>query len=194
MSMIDPTRHSINLCRRPCPMFSEEFEKASVIQRALSGRHVLVVDDSADLRLVTATLLRKVRAVVACAENGSIALPMIEVFRPDLILLDIEMPVMGGFETARRVRLSGFKGIIIAVTSYDISPAALGKCGFDGKVAKPFGAADLMAGVGLALAGSALVAMAPAQYTSGSCCSLSDGPVCRPETPLGQPASLVKAG
>jgi DNA-binding LytR/AlgR family response regulator len=78
----------------------------------------LIVDDEPVARSVLAEELAEMEAVsvVGEAENGETALRQIEGLRPDLVLLDIQMPVMDGFEVIRRLR--GPLPAIVFVTAY----------------------------------------------------------------------------
>lgn len=80
---------------------------------------VLVVDDSVTVRKVTTRLLERNGFEVETAKDGVHALEVLQGYRPDIILLDIEMPHMDGFEFASRVRFdSQLKNIpIIMITS-----------------------------------------------------------------------------
>jgi two-component system, chemotaxis family, protein-glutamate methylesterase/glutaminase len=87
----------------------EEYDMAAVNRRMLQPGErirVLVVDDSVVIRsLVTRALEEDAEiAVVGTAANGSIAMQRIPQYNPDLLTLDIEMPVMDGLETLRRLR------------------------------------------------------------------------------------------
>ncbi len=66
--------------------------------------HVLVVDDDSDLRGLLVSCLGKAGYVVVGAANGREALTQIEFHRPALVLLDMQMPVMSGFEILMRLR------------------------------------------------------------------------------------------
>jgi len=65
---------------------------------------VLVVDDMRAMRIVTEQLLVKLGHTVQVAENGKLALEMLESYKPDVVFSDISMPGMGGHELARRIR------------------------------------------------------------------------------------------
>ena len=66
---------------------------------------ILVVDDQEDILQTTAIILRKDRHEVVTASDGLQAIDAVRAGRPDLILLDIEMPRMDGWETLRLLRL-----------------------------------------------------------------------------------------
>jgi signal transduction histidine kinase/DNA-binding response OmpR family regulator len=100
--------------------------------RALLRRHgvaptsgqVLVVEDDEETREMMCRILRKEGYGVAEATNGQEALARVEARPPDLILLDLMMPVMDGFEfTAELRKVEGWRGIpIIVCTAKDLSP------------------------------------------------------------------------
>lgn len=71
---------------------------------AAPKRRVLVVDDSIVVRNLLEGMLISAGFEVKTAENGHAALPHLEGFRPGLVLSDIEMPGMGGFELLRQIR------------------------------------------------------------------------------------------
>jgi CheY-like chemotaxis protein/two-component sensor histidine kinase len=72
--------------------------------KPLPARRILIVDDSRDGGESLATLLRVLGAEVALAHSGRTALECVETFKPDVVLLDIGMPGMDGYEVARRIR------------------------------------------------------------------------------------------
>jgi chemosensory pili system protein ChpA (sensor histidine kinase/response regulator) len=80
---------------------------------------ILVVDDSVTVRKVTTRFLEREGYIVHTAKDGVDALAQLQELRPDLMLLDIEMPRMDGFEVAKNVRSSArLKDLpIIMITS-----------------------------------------------------------------------------
>jgi PAS domain S-box-containing protein len=84
------------------------------------ARRVLVVDDNVDAALMLAALVKQFGHEVLTVHDGPQALRVAETFRPDVILLDIGMPGMNGFEVARSLREKGISPAprIVAVTGW----------------------------------------------------------------------------
>ncbi len=113
---------------------------------ALAGVRILVVEDEPDTRELVALTLRDRGAVVLEAGEGSEALGVIEAFRPDVLVSDLSLPVMDGWEFVRRVRAMGLRVPALALSanaSSDDAARALA-AGFDAHVAKPIGSDDLL--------------------------------------------------
>jgi signal transduction histidine kinase len=104
-------------------------------------RRVLVIDDNADSAELMASVLRAVGHVVAVAYDGAEALTVAPVFGPEVVLIDIELPVMDGYAVGRCLReLPGLGGLrMLAITGYgqardrDLSARA----GFERHLLKP---------------------------------------------------------
>jgi CheY-like chemotaxis protein len=95
----------------------------AVLARHRRELSVLVVDDDADLRELLRRLLQREGYRVVEAENGRAALDRIREARPGLILLDLMMPEMDGFEFVRRFRKhDAWRGIpIVVITAKDLT-------------------------------------------------------------------------
>jgi CheY-like chemotaxis protein len=118
--------------------------------QVLPSHRILVVDDNIDAATTLATLLKFLGADVQLAHDGPAALTGIEKYRPDVILLDIGMPGMDGFEVAKRIRQQPeFNHVtLIALTGWgqeDDRRRTL-EAGFDHHLIKP---ADIVALQGL---------------------------------------------
>src|SRR4051812_42026823 len=113
------------------------------------SRLILVVEDQEDNRQIIRDLLSSLDYQLAEAENGVEALAAIAKQKPNLILMDIQMPIMDGYETTRRIKADpATKGIpIIAVTSYALSgdEQKARDAGCDDYVPKPFSPRQLLA-------------------------------------------------
>ncbi len=84
-------------------------------------RKILVVDDKTENRSVLTNLLAPLGFVLEEAENGQAALERAAAFRPDLVLMDLVMPVMDGFEATRRLRQTpGQEAVIIVALSASV--------------------------------------------------------------------------
>ena len=101
---------------------------------------VLVVDDNADAASTLASVLRYAGFDVRTADDGLSALRIAAEFRPDVALLDIGLPVMDGYELARRLR-DEYKADIrlVAITGYGREGDRLlaENAGFDAHLVKP---------------------------------------------------------
>jgi len=127
-------------------------------QRSLAGVRILVVEDQSDSRALIQEVFRSCQAEVAAAPSARQGLTMIDAFRPNLIVSDIGMPDMDGYEFIRQIRLrfNSRQLPAIALTAYarqeERDKALL--AGFQKHVAKPVSAAELISAAGL-LAGTA---------------------------------------
>jgi PAS domain S-box-containing protein len=114
---------------------------------SLAPLSVLVADDNQDAADSLGTLLRSMGADVRVVYDGGSALAALETRRPDVALLDIGMPLMDGYELARRIRERSDLGeiVLIALTGWgqvDDKRRAL-EAGFDHHVGKPADVAEL---------------------------------------------------
>jgi PAS domain S-box-containing protein len=100
-------------------------------------RRVLVVDDQADAAEQLARWLRAEGNEVAVAFDGPSALAVAREWPPNVVLLDVEMPGMDGFEVARRLRPMGQHARFVALTGHDLSDSAEARRTFDAQLVKP---------------------------------------------------------
>lgn len=101
---------------------------------------ILVVEDNLINQLVTRKIIEKNNYVCKVVDDGFSALQILESEDFDLILMDINMPLMNGFETTKRIRQLGIKTPIVALTAFDkdeITDEAV-SCGMNDIIIKPF--------------------------------------------------------
>ena len=112
--------------------------------------HLLVVDDSPDNVFLIQTILEEEGYVVSTAEDGPSALAQIEQSHPHLVLLDVMMPGMDGFEVTQRIRENTKLSFIpiLLITAYDQPSVAQGlDMGADDFIRKPVEVDELLARV-----------------------------------------------
>src|SRR5215203_717177 len=112
---------------------------------------ILVVEDQDDNMQILRDLLVSAGYEMVLAENGEAAMAAVAKQRPDLILMDIQLPIMDGYEATRRIKADPASQSIpiIAVTSYALSgdEARAREAGCDDFVPKPYSPRQLLAKV-----------------------------------------------
>ena len=112
----------------------------------MQGKKILVIDDDANLCQVVEVALVAAGAIVFIASNGKKGLQLFFAHRPDLVILDIRMPVMDGWETCRQIRLLSDIPIIMLTTMDADDDIVRGlDYGADDFITKPFGSSVLKA-------------------------------------------------
>jgi two-component system, OmpR family, response regulator len=108
---------------------------------------VLVVDDEANITELVAMALRYVGFDVATAGSGREALSAVNEFRPDLVVLDVMMPDLDGFEVCRRLRADGIRVPVVYLTARDATEDKVRglTIGGDDYVTKPFSLEEVVA-------------------------------------------------
>jgi two-component system, cell cycle response regulator DivK len=114
-------------------------------------KRILIVEDHEDARRILRDMLETTDYELVEAENGEQALAAVARQRPDLILMDIQLPVLDGYEATRRIKADqALRSIpIIAVTSYALSgdEAKARAAGCDDFIPKPYSPRQLLAKV-----------------------------------------------
>lgn len=118
----------------------------------MSAGRILVVDDEPQIRRIMRTLLTTSGYEVDDAKTGEEALEKLREFRPDLVVLDISMPGMGGLAACRAIRAGASVAIVVLTvhTSESAVVEALDS-GADDFVIKPFNTPELLARIRAAL-------------------------------------------
>jgi two-component system, cell cycle response regulator DivK len=113
------------------------------------NKRILVVEDQEDNRQILRDLLGNAGYEMIEAEDGEQALAQAAKHRPDLILMDVQLPLMDGYEATRRLKADpALRAIpVIVVTSYALSgdEAKARAAGCDAYVAKPYSPRALLA-------------------------------------------------
>lgn len=115
---------------------------------------ILIVDDSPEILSVTDAILSSAGYETIAYTDGLIALQIMELLPPDLIILDINMPTIDGYEMTRRIRTNSDWDLtpILLFSALDRSQAALGlECGADDLIGKPVSIDELLGKVSLLL-------------------------------------------
>ena len=131
------------------------------------GPRVMVVDDEENIRDLICMGLRYEGFTVDARENGRSALAAVPVFRPDLIVLDVMMPDLDGFEVCRRLQADGERAPVIFLTArkgMDDKLTGL-TIGGDDYLTKPFGFEELLARIRVVLRRTARSVEAPHRLT-----------------------------
>jgi DNA-binding response OmpR family regulator len=110
------------------------------------ARLILVVDDNPSVRMLVREYLEAHDFQVVTASNGREALMLAQTQVPDLVLLDIMMPEIDGYEVVRRLRRNRTTPVILLTARLDESDKVHGlDLGADDYITKPFGMAELIA-------------------------------------------------
>jgi DNA-binding response OmpR family regulator len=109
---------------------------------------VLVIDDDPDIRALVAELLERAGFVVEQAEDGRAGLRALHRSPPDLVVLDVSMPDMDGWQTLERIRdLSTVPVMMVTARGDELERVRGLQAGADDYVVKPFGRQELVARV-----------------------------------------------
>ncbi len=118
----------------------------------MTTANILVVDDEPQIRRVMRATLTSNSYVIFEAKSGEEALESVRQERPDLVLLDMNMPGMGGIEACREIRqLCDAPIIMLTVRNAERDKVAALDAGADDYVVKPFGIEELLARIRAAL-------------------------------------------
>jgi two-component system cell cycle response regulator DivK len=112
-------------------------------------KRILVIEDHEDNRQILRDLLSSAGFEMIEAENGEQGVAAAASHRPDLILMDIQLPIMDGYEATRRIKADPNLSAtpIIVITSYALSgdEAKASAAGCDAYVTKPYSPRQLLA-------------------------------------------------
>ena len=157
--LVKPVKQSLLLDTMVTVMSSKEIEKSrktksivthhTVTERKLQNIHILIAEDNPVNQKVAATLLKKAGYRVDIADNGRIAVELSGNQKFDLILMDIQMPEMDGFEATKSIREregDGKHTVIVAMTAHAMK-GDRERClegGMDDYISKPINPEELL--------------------------------------------------
>jgi len=111
------------------------------VEKDPRDRTVLIVEDSDDARYFMRLSLEQLGYLIIEAENGARAVEIAQLERPDIILMDLSLPILDGITATEKIRASdGLQSVpIIAVTAHQETDFRVGAkaAGFDAYVTKP---------------------------------------------------------
>lgn len=121
------------------------------------SKKILIVDDEPNIVLSLEFLMEQSGYQVAVARDGDQALEQVAAFRPDLVLLDIMMPVRNGYEVCQAIRENrawdGVRILMLSAKGRDLDVSKGLALGADGYLTKPFSTSELIDRVRDLLAG-----------------------------------------
>jgi two-component system OmpR family response regulator len=125
----------------------------------MAGERLLLVDDEDNLRSMLEAALRYEGFDVHATSSGRDALDVVDTQSPDLIVLDVMMPDLDGFEVCRRLRNDGVKTPVLFLTARDATDDKVRglTLGGDDYLVKPFSLEELVARIGAVLRRSGLI-------------------------------------
>ncbi len=117
-----------------------------IISYDWSDKKIVVAEDEDINYLYIEKILTKTKVSFYWANNGAMALDLINTYKPDLVLLDIKMPEIDGFTVIKKLREKGVDTPVIAQTAYAMSSeiARMLESGCNDVISKPFKAYDLL--------------------------------------------------
>lgn len=125
---------------------SRDLTPQELSEKALQGLKILVVDDAPDNQQLIWRYLTKYGAVVESAENGLLGYRSAITGHYDIILMDIQMPIMDGYSATQKLREAGYSKPIIALTAHamnEVRKKAL-NVGYTEHLTKPINSKELV--------------------------------------------------
>jgi CheY-like chemotaxis protein len=122
-------------------------EKSVTKDKSLVGLRILVVDDALDNQQLLSRYLVKQGAIVEPAENGLVGFKKALAGNYDVVLMDIQMPIMDGYTATQKLRDAGFSKPIIALTAHAMTEVRQKSFdfGYTDHLTKPINAVELFA-------------------------------------------------
>ena len=135
----------------------------------MSKNNILIVDDDENIAELISLYLNKECYETEIAASGTEALQLFEEYSPDLVLLDVMLPGMDGYQVCTEIRKTSNTPIIMLSAKGEVFDKVLGlKIGADDYIVKPFDSNELVARVGALLRRSAMTESAQKQPQSAA--------------------------
>jgi CheY-like chemotaxis protein len=135
----------------PAPPSSPPLTPAHSSELPLAGMTILLAEDNVTNTLVVQKMMAPTGAVLVMAENGQRAVEMYQDHLPDLVLMDLSMPIMGGIEATQNIRhyeqdraLPPCRIVALTANAQPSDAAACSAAGMDDFLSKPFRKAELL--------------------------------------------------
>jgi OmpR family response regulator RpaB len=129
-------------------MNSFQPDSSTAAEKGSDQEKILIVDDEASIRRILETRLKLAGYLVATAADGQEALEQFNSFQPNLVILDVMLPKLDGYDVCREIRKTSDTPIIMLTAVADVSNRIQGlEIGADDYVVKPFSPSELEARV-----------------------------------------------
>ena len=117
------------------------------LEKSLKGNRILIADDNDINRLLLVKILSPLGFELKEAKNGEQAVKLWEDWQPHIVLMDMRMPVLNGYEACRQIKAQSSQAIIIAVTAsvFEEKRKLMLEAGCNDVISKPFKSANLLA-------------------------------------------------
>lgn len=120
-------------------LLAEKSDDGSLEKDLFRGKRILVVDDNPDNRLLISRVFKSFSVAIESASDGRSGIEKALSWNPDLILMDLQMPLMGGIAATEELRKRNFRQPIVALTAHAMKEEKE-RClalGFDAYITKP---------------------------------------------------------
>lgn len=125
---------------------STESNNRVIHSKPLNNLNILVAEDATDIQTLISHMITQLGGVVTICGDGLAALKEVQIRDFDLVLMDLQMPVMDGYESFKKMRSAGYDGRVVAFTAHALKNEReyCRDIGFDDFLPKPFDQSQLL--------------------------------------------------